>query len=317
MSVGAIATPAKIEAGAMSATLGASASGTVPPQSTTTDTTKRLSSDQRQLRVPYAKPAKRLPAATSVSRGPAAAGAPTWPANATIATSKVPKIAPAATKVATSTRSPGVLMADLSDWSRTPAGAGSVRRWSASASEPTMVRTSAPSNPAPGATPSARAVTSTGPSTKMSSSRVDSSANAASRADEPPHESRPPRPHERPHLQRRRPRERCGRQQHPVWCRELSRNHEGERPYGVHREGHEQRPPLPIAVHQPTEPGSSHSLAQQGRRGDCSGQPVRAGKAGNHQHDTQGPHGYREPCHESCKDEGAGMGYREQRTVGL
>src|SRR5829696_9069866 len=186
MSVGAIATPAKIEAGVMSATLGTRTSGIVPTHSTTTDATNRLSSGQRQLRAPYASPANRLPRATSASRGPAAAGAPTWPANATIATSKVPKIAPAATKVATSTRSPGVPMADLSDWSRTPTGVGSVRRWSASASEPTVVRKRAPSNPAPGATPSARAVTSAGPSTKMSSSRMDSSANADSRTGEPP-----------------------------------------------------------------------------------------------------------------------------------
>ena len=44
MSVGAIATPAKVAAGAMSATLGTKTSGTVPPQSTKTDATKRLSS---------------------------------------------------------------------------------------------------------------------------------------------------------------------------------------------------------------------------------------------------------------------------------
>ena len=77
MSVGAIATPAKVAAGAMSATLGTRTSGTVPPQSTTTDATKRLSSGQRQLRAPYVRPAKRLPRATSASSGPAAAGTPT------------------------------------------------------------------------------------------------------------------------------------------------------------------------------------------------------------------------------------------------
>ncbi len=76
MSVGAIATPARIEAGAMSATLGARTSGSVPTHSTTTDATKRLSSGQRQLCVPYARPAKRLPAAMSASSGPAAAGVP-------------------------------------------------------------------------------------------------------------------------------------------------------------------------------------------------------------------------------------------------
>src|SRR5919107_1831919 len=108
MSVGAIATPAKIEAGNISAALGAGAGGNVPTHSTTTDATKRLFNGQRQLRAPYASPAKRLPAATRASSGPAAAGEPTWPVNATIATSKVPKIAPAATKVATSTRSPSV-----------------------------------------------------------------------------------------------------------------------------------------------------------------------------------------------------------------
>src|SRR5829696_2137406 len=48
MSVGAIATPAKMAAGAMSATLGTKTSGTVPPQSTITDATKRLSSGHRQ-----------------------------------------------------------------------------------------------------------------------------------------------------------------------------------------------------------------------------------------------------------------------------
>jgi hypothetical protein len=61
MSVGAIATPAKMAAGAMSATLGTKTSGTVPPQSTITDATKRLSSGHRQPRVPYPRPALYVP----------------------------------------------------------------------------------------------------------------------------------------------------------------------------------------------------------------------------------------------------------------
>jgi hypothetical protein len=92
-----------------------------------------------------------------------------------VITSIEPKIDPTIVKTSTSTWSPGTRMAEPPACSSAPAGGGSVARWTNRAALPATVSASETSSPAWGETPVARAVTSTGPTTKMTSSMADSS----------------------------------------------------------------------------------------------------------------------------------------------
>ena len=129
--------------------------------------------------MPYQRPATRLPPASSASTSPAAAGWPRSAVNATVATSTEPKIEPSPTAAPTSTGTPGCSSAEP----RRPRRADRVRRrlgapldgQREAADEREAVRGEQPGGRRD---PVASTVTSTGPTTKMTSSTTDSQENA-------------------------------------------------------------------------------------------------------------------------------------------
>ncbi len=123
-----------------------------------------------------------LPIAQTASNGPAADVAPLLSANAMVATSAPPSMAPIANAQTTSGARTPQGMAPAAWWA-TPAAGGSVCFWLTRTAVPATAAKVAKTSPASGWTTLASVVTSAGPTMKTISSTTASSENAVWRSD--------------------------------------------------------------------------------------------------------------------------------------
>ncbi|GAA3411043.1 hypothetical protein GCM10018952_18110 [Streptosporangium vulgare] len=147
-------------------------------------------------REPYQRPETRLPPANEASSSPAMGLAPRSSANATVIRSTEPNTAPIARNAHDISATPGMVIGVPAPACLGRTG-GSVPRCSAKATVPTTVQVRATIRPAYGLIMVARAVTSAGPATKMTSSATDSKENAVCSLPRPGQQVRPAGAHER------------------------------------------------------------------------------------------------------------------------
>ena len=255
----------------------------------------------------YAMPATMLPAALSARRTPVAPGCPRWCANAIVMTSNDPKTPPSITMTATTARTPGTDSADGSAAVRRarPAAARSV---AARAAARCRRRAGRPSRawPAPDPTASATHVTSGGPSTKMTSSRIDSSENAVCRPGVPDsacaHRARTNAPVFGKDAPATAP---VTNSVQAAASRVASQAKSAERQRADHdHRRHGAR--LAVAVDEPGQERLPDRLRERRHRGDGAGEAVATRAGGHQQHDGDAEHRDRQPGQERRR--------RERRT---
>ena len=186
MRVGAIANPVTNMTAASAHSEFTTKKNETPTASSTMPIANRTHSGCTQRRAPYSRPETSDPAANTARISPAIDLRPSSSANATVATSVAPKIAPIARNTPMSSTMPGAARIDGPPASWRGVGGGCVRRCSRNHVPPTTVATSGTTMPAVGVTPVASRVAAAGPMMKTSSSSAASSEYAVCSAFESP-----------------------------------------------------------------------------------------------------------------------------------
>src|SRR5829696_5120786 len=153
--------------------------GAMPATTSRSRPTMRRSGPRTDARLPKARPPTMLPSAHRASSGPARVREPSCSAPATTVTSTVPKAAASSTMVPSTARMPGLRSAPAQSPARRRGRQARDAGVEAKTATPISSSTAVPSTATAGEKAAASRATSGGPTTKISSCTVDSTANAA------------------------------------------------------------------------------------------------------------------------------------------
>src|SRR5829696_6465341 len=157
----------------------ATASRAIPATTRASSGTMRCSGPRSLARLPKTRPPTRLPRAHRASRGPAKVREPSCSAPATTVTSTVPKALASSTMEASTARMPGLRRGPAQSAARRSGRQARDAGVEANTATPASSSAAVPSTAAAGEKTAASTATSGGPTTKISSCTVDSTANAA------------------------------------------------------------------------------------------------------------------------------------------